>query len=121
MKSRRKYTAYYEDAAMVEAAAIERGFTGKEGESWHDYVDAENAKFRTSREFSNITLAVKWLKGHIAESHSCYGVGTVLLEERMSKRCASCTCGGLRAVREYSVDETGIVERNDLNVPCDDA
>jgi len=68
MSKSHTYIAYYEDAGKVEAAAIERGFTGKEGESWHDFVDAEHSKFRTTQQFRDLTAAVDWLKGEIASA-----------------------------------------------------
>jgi hypothetical protein len=118
MDHRQSFIAYYEDAAKVEAAAKKRGFTGNDGESWHDFVEAEYDKFRRSRQFWKLDLAAEWLKAEIAASKSVYGQGTILLQERVARKCSSCVCGGLRELHEYVVDDTGIVEDRAVESVC---
>lgn len=112
------YFAFYEDAAKVEAAAKARGFTGNDGESWHDFVEAEHNKFRTVKQFWDLPSAEKWLKAEVAKTKSVYGHGTIILQEPVIKRCAACVCGGVRALHEYTVDDTGIADDVALDSLC---
>jgi hypothetical protein len=112
------YIAYYEDAALVEAAAKKRGFTGNDGESWHDFVEAEHDKFRRAKQFRKLDRAEKWLKAEINANKSVYGQGTIVLQEVAKPKCRACDCGGLRELHEYIVDDTGVVEDRDIESVC---
>jgi len=112
------YIAYYEDAAAVEAAATARGFTGNDGESWHDFVDAERNKFRCSRQFQKLQPAVEWLKAEIDARKSVYGVGTIVKREPITHKCAACVCNGMRELHEYIVDDEGIAEDRAIESVC---
>lgn len=116
--AKQSYVAFYEDAAKVEAAAKARGFTGNDGESWHDFVEAERTKFRTSRMFSALDPAVEWLKADLSAVKSVYGQGTIILQEPVARRCSACVCGGIRGVREYTVDDDGIAADEPISSPC---
>ena len=52
--NRQSYIAFYEDAVKVDATAKTRGFTGNDGESWHDFVEAEADKFRIAKQFRQL-------------------------------------------------------------------
>lgn len=112
------YWAFYEDAAKVEAAAKARGFTGQDGESWHDFVEAEHNKFRVAKEFLTRDGAERWLKKAINDRLTVYGCATIRLQRPVSKRCSACVCGGIEEVREYDVDDTGIVDERRIDSPC---
>lgn len=117
---RHSYFAFYEDAAKVEATAKARGFTGNDGESWHDFVEAEHNKFRVSKQFWQLDDAVNWLKTEIAAMKSVYGQGVIILQEPVIRCCGACVCGGLRQIHEYIVDDTGVADDRDLDSPCID-
>ena len=112
------FYAYYEDAAKVEATAKARGFTGSDGESWHDFVEAEHSKFQTVKQFWELQKAEDWLKAEIAATKSVYGQGTIILQKPVARRCSACICGGLQRVHEYTVDDTGIVDDCALDSLC---
>ncbi len=112
------FIAFYEDAAKVEAAAKARGFTGNDGESWHDFVEAEHDRFRCSRSFPGLQDAVDWLKGEVAETKSVYGAGNVVERVAVGQRCSACTCGGFHEIREYVVDDQGVADSKSLDSPC---
>lgn len=111
------YGAFYVDARKIEAAAIEAGFADRDGESWFDFVDVEHSKYRTIEEFSKLEDAEDWIKREMP--HNCLGTGTIVLVVPAPKRCANCSCGGLWATHEYSVDDDGIIEDNALEPPCE--
>lgn len=112
------YLAYYENAAKVEAAAKASGFTGQDGESWHDFVQAEADKFRVAKQFPALNAAAEWLKAEVAASKSVYGQGTIVLQKPVTRKCSACTCGGTQQVHEYIVDDTGIVEDHSIDSEC---
>lgn len=112
------YIAFYEDAAKVEAAAKARGFTGNDGESWHDFVEAEHDKFRIAKQFWKLKDAEDWLKAEIAAMKSVYGQGTIRLQRPATRRCRACVCGGLHELHEYIVDDTGIADDQPLDSLC---
>jgi len=112
------YRAYYTDAAKVERMAIERGYSGQEGESWFDYVEADHSRYWTSQTFGDLEKAVKWIGSAVIEGKTCFSGGTILLEEKTHSRCKSCACEGKWTTHEYSVDETGIVDEMELSPPC---
>lgn len=112
------YIAFYEDAAKVEAAAKARGFTGNDGESWHDFVEAETDKFRVYKQFSLLKYAEAWLKAEIASTKSVYGQGTIRLQRAATRRCSACVCGGLHQLHEYTVDDNGIADDQALESLC---
>ena len=114
------FRAFYEDAAKVEAAAKALGFTGNDGESWHDFVESENGKYRTGKTFPTLVDAEQWLKTEIAAVKSVYGCGTIRLQEPIGRRCRYCVCSGVRNVHEYTVDDTGIVEDEPMEDLCHD-
>ena len=78
---RHSYVALLRGCRKVEAAAKARGFTGDDGESWHDFVEAEHNKFRTAKQFSDLPTAEAWLKGEVAATKSVFGQGTIILQE----------------------------------------
>jgi hypothetical protein len=114
------YLAYYESADLVEAAAKAAGFTGNDGESWHDFIEAENSQYRVSREFADLEYAMIWLRHRIAHSETVYGCGTIVEYESLlwSERCLACTCHGERAIHEYTVDDDGISDEFVPDSPC---
>ena len=114
------YHAYYEDAAKIEAAAKEAGYTGESGQSWFDFVDASMSKYRQNGYFDTVKKAEDWLKESISAEKACFGTGTILYMEQAKKHCDNCMCGSVWAMREYSVDASGIVEENALEPPCED-
>ena len=65
-------------------------------------------------------LAEAWLKDSINTEQTCFGTGTILYMEPAKKHCKNCMCGSVWAMREYSVDASGIVEENPLEPPCDE-
>ncbi len=112
------FWAFYEDAAKVETAAKARGFSGNDGESWHDFVEAEHNKFRTAKQFWSLQTAVDWLKAEVSQTKSVYGQGTIILQRPVIKRCSACVCDGLQALHEYTVDNTGIADDVALDSLC---
>lgn len=116
--ARQSYVAFYEDAAKVEAAAKARGFTGNDGESWHDFVEAEHNKFRSSMTFATLRAAENWLSSEIRKTKSVYGQGTIIKQKSITERCRACVCGGVQATHEYTVDDTGIVDHSPSNSLC---
>lgn len=114
------YWAFYEDANKVEAAAKARGFTGNDGESWHDFVEAEHNKFRAAKQFWQLKDAEEWLKREINAMKTVYGCGTIQLQRPAINRCRTCVCGGVRAIHEYTVDDTGIAHNEELPSLCID-
>ena len=72
-----KFLAWYEDAAKVEAGAKKRGFTGRDGESWHDFVEADLGKYSTKRAFPSLGLAIAWLTARCKSVDTVYGSGTI--------------------------------------------
>lgn len=114
------YIAYYEDADKVEAAAKARGFTGNDGESWHDFVEAEQDRFCCTKEFRDLNAAVAWLSSEIAATKSVYGEGRILERVRMKTRCAVCTCRGIQDIREWIVDNEGIEDERPVSSLCID-
>lgn len=116
----KSFRALYEDAAKVEAAAKESGFTGNDGESWHDFVESENGKYRTGKSFQTLAEAEQWLKSEIAAVKSVYGCGTIRAQETINRRCRYCVCNGVRNVHEYTVDDTGVVEDWPIEDICHD-
>jgi hypothetical protein len=115
----RAFRAFYENAELVEAAAKARGFTGNDGESWHDFVESENDKFRTGKSFPSLSDAEEWLKLEVARGQSVYGCGTIRLQTPIASRCRYCVCGGRwRNEHEYIVDDTGIVEDAPIENLC---
>ncbi len=116
--NRESYVAFYEDAGKVEAAAKARGFTGTDGESWHDFVEAEHNKFCVSKQFWDLQAAEDWLKTEINALKSVYGQGTIILQRPVVLRCRACVCGGLQQLHEYTVDDTGIVDDRTIDSLC---
>lgn len=114
------YVAFYEDAAKVEAAARAQGFTGEDGQSWHDFVESSLSKFRSAKAFSDLGSAETWLKAELADGRSVYGCGEIRLMKQMPRRCEYCTCGGRQAVYEYEVDDTGIVDGREVGECLDE-
>jgi hypothetical protein len=112
------YFASYEDAAKVEAAAKKRGFTGNDGKSWHDFVDIEQDKFRTGKQFWDLQKAEDWLKSEVSNYKSVCGSGKILLQEPVINRCSTCVCGGLQNIREYLVYDTGIADTRVIESMC---
>jgi hypothetical protein len=100
------YHAYYEDVGRVE--------------SWFDFVDASMAKYRQPLFFGTVQEAEHILMEAIKNGRTCFGTGTILYMEPAKKHCKNCTCGGVWAMREYSVDASGIVEENELEPPCEE-
>ena len=115
---RRSYLAFYTDAAKVEAAAKARGFSGNDGESCHDFVNAEHNKFRVYMTFATVGAAENWLSSEIRKCKSDSGQGVVIEQEPVTERCRACICGGVRQVHEYVVDDTGIAEDHVLDSLC---
>jgi hypothetical protein len=114
----RQYLAYYEDAVKVEVAAKAAGFTGNDGESWYDVVEAGNYEFRTVKMFKELMTAEAWLRGEIAAVKSVYGCGTIIEQQPVAQRCRYCTCRGVEHLREYTVDDEGIVDDYALESMC---
>lgn len=112
--------AWYEDAEKVEKAAKARGFTGNDGESWHDFVEAENNRFATRQMFKNLDAAVQWLQSEIVALKSVYGVGNIRLVESVPRRerCQYCCCDGIRGLHEWTVSDTGIETDEGLQSLC---
>lgn len=112
------YIAFYENAEKVELAARARGFTGNDGESWHDFVEAELDKFRTSRLYGDLNQAIEWLKSEINAHKSVYGIGHVRLQERVTTKCQHCICEGTQFTHEWTVCHEGIDDDCELSSPC---
>lgn len=112
------FRAFYEDAAKAEAAAKAEGFTGNDGESWHDFIEVDD--FITSKRFESLGEAVAWLKSEIADYKTAYGVGDIRQIERMPRRCQYCTCRGAQATYRWVVDDEGICDEETLESQCCD-
>lgn len=113
------YAAYYEDAEAAREAACRAGYAGSEGQSWYDFVDIALAKYRNMQVFAHLEEATKWLSSEIKAGKSCFGTGTIIHFVLPTEECAKCTCGGFWIDHEYSVDESGVIEDNALEPPCD--
>lgn len=111
------FRAFYEDAAKTEAAARAEGYNGSDG-SLMDYV--EPSDYRTGKSFPTLTQAQEWLKTEIAAMKTVFGCGTIRELEPVGRRCRYCVCGGVRALHEYTVDDTGVVEDEALEADCAD-
>jgi hypothetical protein len=110
------FRAFYEDAAKAEVAARALGYTDDDG-SLLDYVEPHD--YRTGKSFETLAAAEQWLKSEIEAMRTMFGCGTVRVLEPVTKRCRYCVCGGKwRAVQEYTVDDTGIVEDEALGDEC---
>ena len=114
------YVAHYEDAARAKASACSAGYTGAEGQSWYDFIDISLAKYRTCDSFDSLEDAERWLVAEIRAEKSCFGTGTIIHYAQPKSKCRECTCLGFWVDHEYSVNESGIIEDNVLESPCDD-
>ena len=113
-----KFLAWYEDAAKVEAAAKARGFKGQDGESWHDFVEADSERLSTFRQFKTFDAAVAWLTAECRAVKTVYGAGTIRRLEPPLERCGACTCRGLIATYEWTVADDGVEQGQALDSPC---
>ena len=111
------FSAFYEDAAKTEAAARLEGYDGQNG-SLMDYVEPHD--FLTGKKFQTVTEAEEWLKMEIGAMKTVFGCGTIRKLEAVGRRCRYCTCRGVKAVHDYTVDDTGIVEDEVLDDECCD-
>lgn len=107
------FLASYEDATKAEAAAKAQGFTGNDGESWHDFIEADD--FRTTKSFGSLNEALQWLKSEIADYKTVYGCGDIRQIERIPRRCQYCICRGEQATYRWIIDDEGICDEE----PCD--
>jgi hypothetical protein len=114
-KTMRCFRTFYEDAAKTEAAARAEGYDGNNG-SLMDYV--EPSDYRTGKTFPTLAQAQQWLKLEIEAMKTVFGCGTIREQEPVTRRCRYCVCGGVRNLHEYTVDDTGIVEDEDLEDQC---
>lgn len=108
------YVALYEDSAKVEAAATAAGCP-KDG-SFLDYVEA--SEHRTAKRFVKMESAVEWLVAEIKAGKSLFGVGEVVTQEEVTKRCKYCTCGGRITTHRTIVDDEGATEPEALDNDC---
>lgn len=111
----RSFRAFYEDAAKTEAAARAVGYTEASG-SLMDFV--EPSDYRTGKTFPTLEQARDWLMAEVASRKTVFGAGTIRETEPVERRCDYCVCGGVRALHEYIVDETGVVEDTALETDC---
>jgi hypothetical protein len=113
------FCAFYEDASKAEAEAKAAGFTGSDGESWHDFIEVQDDKCRTGKTFDSLAGAEMWLKEEIAATKTVYGCGEILEQEPITRRCRYCVCGGrVKNVRRYVVDHEGIAEDEAVDDLC---
>lgn len=121
-KFKTEHVAFYEDAAKVEAAAKAKGFTGADGESWHDYVESHNDKFNTVARFPTLREAVSWLRGEVKAYKTVFGAGTIRLVEIVERpdQCRYCVCSGRRATHEWIVTDDGIESDDAIDNNCAD-
>lgn len=113
------YLGWYERAEKVKEAAYEAGYSGKEGESWYDFVDPSLKKYRALVLLHDLDELVSWLRSEIKAGKTCFGVASIVHLVPIPNRCANCNCGVGWVDHEYSVDESGIIEDNVLEPPCD--
>lgn len=109
------FRAFYEDAEKTEAAARAEGYNGVDG-SLMDYVDPND--YRTGKSFTSLEDAEQWLKTEIDARKTCFGAGTIYLQEKVGRRCRYCTCRGVKNVHEYTVEDTGIVADEAFDDEC---
>lgn len=112
------YVAFYEDAAKAEAAAKAQGYTGENGESWHDFIDCQNDRCRSAKGFKDLDAAVAWLKAEIDAHKSVYGCGEIRLIVKVAKRCRYCTCRGSQATDRWLVDDEGRDDGETIESEC---
>ena len=93
------------------------GYDGENG-SLMDYVEPHD--FVTGKKFQTIAEAEDWLKAEIAAMKTVFGCGSIRKLESVGRRCRYCTCRGVKAVHDYTVDDTGIVEDEALEDECCD-
>lgn len=107
------FRASYEDAAKTEADARKEGYDGING-SLLDFVEPS----WSGKTFLTLAEAEQWLKTEIDAMKTVFGCGTIQTQEQVARRCRYCTCGGVKTVHEYTVDDTGIVEDEALEDEC---
>lgn len=113
-----EFVAFYEDFTKVEAAAKARGL--EDGESFHDFVEVQQDRFRAAKKFTTLREAVSWLRAEVKAYKTVYGAGDVRLIEvvERSNRCRYCTCNGRRATEKWIVTDDGIEQHDMLDSPC---
>lgn len=111
-----RFIAWYENAEKAKVAARAKGWT--ENESLLDFIDGDDSRYHTTREFTSLNNAVDWLRVEVAAVKSMYGVGSVREIQPPRKRCSACTCRGWQAVHEWIVSDTGIDQDDALDSEC---
>ncbi len=109
------FRAFYEDAAKTEAAARKEGYDGNNG-SLMDFV--EPADHRTGKTFPSLAEAERWLIEEIEAGKTVFGCGSVYEQEKVSRRCRYCVCGGIQNLHEYTIDDTGMVADEAFENDC---
>lgn len=108
------FVALYEDSSKVEAAAVAAGCP-PDG-SFLDYVEATN--HRTAKRFISMEAATKWLVDEINARKTLFGVGEILTQEDVARRCRYCTCNGRKTTHRTIVDDEGPAETEALDSDC---
>lgn len=113
------FVAIWYDRTKVEARARARGWDGHEGllDAYHPEEDPGACDQLECRDLES---AVAHLRKIVAEGKEFWGQGIVRKFEVDGRRCRYCTCRGWRIVREYDVDETGIVGEHARDDCADD-
>lgn len=108
-----RFYASYEDVAKLEAGARAEGW--REGESFLDYVEAEDSRFQTAAAFPTKDAAVAWIQEAIGAGKTAFGLGDIdeIVAVPRAERCDACTCCGEKPVKRYVVSDEGIDHEED--------
>lgn len=113
------FVAYWYDPAMVEARARKHGWDGDDG--LLDYYHPEDdPNGHEAKSFRSLSGAVDHLKAIILAGQEFWGQGKVCEIQKVSRRCAACTCRGYRTLREFTVEDCGVVDERTVNECVDD-
>lgn len=117
MSDANKFTAVWYDRNKVYAWARKRGWNGTDSLLDSHHPDEYESAVASYQRFATRDDAVAHLRNIINNNEEFWGQATVREFEVVpaGKRCDYCTCSGNRLVREYGVDETGIVDTTAQN------
>lgn len=116
---RTAFIASWYDPATVEARARAAGWDGEEG-LLDRYHPEEDSRCESIKEFPSLKAATDFLKKIIADGKDFWGQAHIREYEVNGPRCQYCTCRGWKQVREYVIEETGIVDNFASNDCADD-
>lgn len=118
---RAAFVAIWYDPKKMEANAIRAGWDPASGVGFLDvYHPEEDPNGHEELECNDLDSAVVHLRNIVADGMDFWGQGRIREFVVDGRRCAYCTCRGWRCVKEYDVDDTGIVRSEAVNDCAED-